>query len=137
MSSEELTILYVEDHLPTQELIEEILKAYCKEVFVANNGEEGLLLYTEKKPDMVLSDIRMPIMDGLEMSAAIKAINPEQTIALFTAFNEDEYLEKAANIGIETYMLKPLDRKQFFNSLNFMALDVQMNREKNGGLEDA
>jgi len=122
------TILYVEDDKTTQELIKEILSCSCKEVFVANDGEEGLELYKEKRPDIVLSDIAMPNMDGLEMSEAIKKIDPEQAIALFTAFSESAFLKKAVELDIETYILKPLDEKQFFNSLNYIAVDLEMRR---------
>ena len=124
------TILYVEDEETTQELIADILKISCKELFIASDGKEGLTLYKNKKPDIVLSDIAMPNMDGLEMSKAIKQINPEQPIALFTAFSQSSYLKQAAEIGVATYILKPLDEEQFFNSLNYMALDLELSREK-------
>ena len=124
------TILYVEDEETTQELIADILKESCKELFVASDGKEGLTLYKNKKPDIVLSDIAMPNMDGLEMSEAIKQINPEQPIALFTAFSQSSYLKKAAQIGVATYILKPLDEEQFFNSLNYMAMDLELSRKK-------
>ena len=127
------TILYVEDEEITQELIKEILEIECKEVFVASDGQEGLALYKEKQPDIVLSDIAMPNMDGLEMSEAIKKINPEQPIALFTAFSQSSYLKKAAEIGIATYILKPLDEEQFFNSLNYMALELEISIAESKG----
>ena len=124
------TILYVEDEETTQELIADILKESCKELFVASDGKEGLTLYKNKKPDIVLSDIALPNMDGLEMSEAIKQINPEQPIALFTAFSQSSYLKKAAEIGVATYILKPLDEEQFFNSLNYMAMDLELSSKK-------
>lgn len=130
MQFEKLTILYVEDDIDTQELIASILQDMFKEVFVASDGEEGLALYQTSKPDIILSDIHMPKMDGLSMSAAIKEINPKQLIALFTAFNDPKYLNKAAELGIDTYMMKPLDRKQFFNSLNFLALTLDTNKRE-------
>jgi len=126
MRLKNLSILYVEDEEMTQELIKEILEASFKEVFVASDGEEGLSLYKNKNPDIVLSDIAMPNMDGLEMSEAIKKVDPEQPIALFTAFSQSAYLKKAAEIGIATYILKPLDEEQFFNSLNYMAMDLEI-----------
>ncbi len=111
-----------------QELIKDILECHFKEVYVAGDGEEGLERYREKNPDIVLSDISMPIMDGLEMSEAIKEINPKQLIALFTAFNEPEYLQRAAELGIDTYIMKPLDERQFFNSLKFLAITLDTDR---------
>ena len=124
MKFNDFTILYVEDDMDTQELIQSILQSYFKEVFVASDGEEGLRVYQEENPDIVLSDISMPKMDGLEMSEAIKAINQKQLIALFTAFNEQKYLERAGSLGIDTYIMKPLDEKQFFNSLSFLAMTL-------------
>ena len=130
MRLKKFTILYVEDDKTTQELIKEILISSCKEVFVADNGEEGLRLYNEKKPDIVLSDIAMPTMDGLEMSKAIKELNPNQPIALFTAFSESAFLKRASELEISTYILKPLDEEQFFNSLNYMAVEIELNIHK-------
>ena len=129
MRLKNFTILYVEDEPTTQELIGEILKDSCKEVFIASDGEEGLALYKEKNPDIVLSDIAMPKMSGLEMSEAIKAVDREQSIALFTAFSQSSYLKKAAELEISTYILKPLDEEQFFNSLNYMAMELEFKQE--------
>jgi len=129
MPLKKLSILYVEDNLETQRLIKQILELSANEVFVASDGEEGLALYQEKKPDIVLSDICMPKMDGLEMSREIKKIDSEQTIALFTAFNDADYLKQASELKIGTYMLKPFDRKQFFNSLNYLAMVIETKKE--------
>ena len=130
MRLKKFTILYVEDDKTTQEIIKEILRYSCKEVFIADNGEDGLKLYKEKKPDIILSDIAMPLMDGLEMSEAIKKLNPNQPIALFTAFSESSFLKKASELDISTYILKPLEEEQFFNSLNYMAVELEFNINK-------
>jgi YesN/AraC family two-component response regulator len=125
MALENLTVLYVEDDIETQTLIKRMLELSLKEVFIASDGEEGLKIYKEKRPDIVMTDICMPNMNGLEMSEKIKEIDSEQPIAIFTAFNDDEYLKKASDLDIGTYILKPFDRKQFFNSLNYLAMVVE------------
>jgi len=125
MLLEKFTILYVEDDMDTQRLIKKVLSSSAKEVFVASDGEEGLSLYKERQPDIVLTDISMPNMDGLEMAKKIKEIVPNQTIGIFTAFDEPEYLKKAAELDIGTYLLKPFDRKQFFNSLEYLGMVVE------------
>jgi len=117
-----LTILYVEDDIETQKLIKKILNSSTKEVYVANDGEEGLKIYKEKNPDIVLTDICMPKMNGLEMSREIKKINPNQPIGIFTAFDEPEYIKEASQLDIGTYILKPFDREQFFNSLEYLGM---------------
>ena len=122
MSLEDLTVLYVEDDIETQMLIKKMLELSTKEVFVASDGEEGLAVYKEKQPDIVLTDICMPKMDGLEMSKEIKEIEPEQPIGIFTAFNDASYLKRASELNIGIYILKPFNRKQFFNSLNYLSM---------------
>ena len=131
MRLKKCSILYVEDDKTTQELIKEILISSCREVFVANDGKEGLALYKKKQPDIVLSDIAMPHMDGLEMSEEIKKLNPTQTVALFTAFNKGSFLKRASELNISTYIMKPLDEEQFFNSLKYMALKIEVRRGVN------
>jgi CheY-like chemotaxis protein len=127
------TIMYVEDDLPTQKLIEKILNRHCKKVFVANDGVEGLALYKKIHPNIVLSDIVMPNMNGIKMSEAIRKLNPKQIISLFTAYNEPEFKEKALALNIDAYIMKPLDEKQFFTSLNYLAMafhtDIEIKKE--------
>jgi len=125
MLLENLTILYVEDDVDTQRLIKRILSSSVKEVYVASDGEEGLSLFKERRPDIVLTDICMPKMDGLEMSEEIKKIVSNQPIGIFTAFDEPAYLKKASSLNIGTYILKPFDRKQFFSSLEYLGMVVE------------
>ncbi len=122
MSLENLTVLYVEDDIDTQRLIKQILISLAKEVYVASEGKEGLALFKEKCPDIVLTDICMPKMDGLEMAKEIRELDSTQPIAIFTAFDDPSYLKKAAELDIGTYLLKPFDREQFFNSMNYLAM---------------
>jgi len=121
MLLQDLTILYVEDDIDTQRLIKRILDSSAKEVYIASDGIEGLEMYKDKQPDIVLTDICMPNMNGLDMSKEIKEINPKQPIAIFTAFDNPEYLKQASELEIGTYILKPFDNEQFFNSLNYLA----------------
>ena len=127
------TIMYVEDDLATQKLIKKILTRHCKEVFVANDGVEGLALYKKIHPNIVISDIVMPNMNGIEMSEKIKELNPKQIISLFTAYSEPELKEKALELNIDAYIMKPLDEKQFFTSLNYLAMafhtDIEIKKE--------
>ncbi len=127
------TVMYVEDDLATQKLIKRILNRHCKEVFVANDGIEGLALYKKIHPNIVISDIVMPNMNGMEMSEKIRELNPKQIISLFTAYNEPGFKEKASELNINAYIMKPLDEKQFFTSLNYLAMafhtDIEIKKE--------
>ena len=105
----ELTILYVEDEPDLRERIRIVLEMNFEKVCVAANGSEGLDLFLHERPDIVISDIKMPIMDGLEMTRHIRDNAPEIPIILTTAFTETSYLLQAIELGINSYVRKPLD----------------------------
>ncbi|MDD2291510.1 MAG: response regulator [Aliarcobacter sp.] len=102
------TILYVEDEKESVELIQTLLKTKIKTIFVAYDGVEGLELYKKHLPDIVISDIQMPNMNGIEMAKEIKKLNPKQNIIFITAFNENNLLLEAINLGIDKYIIKPI-----------------------------
>jgi PAS domain S-box-containing protein len=112
MSSESfqnLTVLCVEDDALSREMLEFFLQQQSfKAVYSAKNGEEGLIQYFLHKPDMVLTDLNMPLMNGLELSAKIKENNPNVPILLITAQIEKEITEQAVDIGIDGYLFKPI-----------------------------
>ena len=124
------TILYVEDELETQEFISDILKKYFKEVYIGSNGKEGLELFKQKNPNIVLSDIMMPVCNGIEMCKQIKKLNPHQSIAIFTAFDEHDYLTQAVNMGLDKYISKPFDAQHFFRALINIAKVLQSDIDK-------
>jgi two-component system sporulation sensor kinase A len=109
MSSNEISILFVEDDEVVRSEISEFLQSNIfKNVYVAKNGQEGLLKYKEHMPDIILTDLTMPIMSGLEMSKEIKLINEGTPILLITSHFEKEITEAAVDIGIDAYLFKPL-----------------------------
>ena len=125
----EVSLLYVEDDEGVKESLAGLLKRYLREVYTASNGEEGLMAFMEFKPDMVVSDIRMPVMDGLEMAKHIKEVSPETPILFITAFSDIDYLLKALEIGAEGYITKPLNFNLLYKKLNFFAENI-VNRRR-------
>lgn len=81
-------------------------------VYQAENGEEGLERFRAERPDMVVSDIMMPYMDGLEMAEIIKNDSPDTPVILITASNDTANLVKAIDIGVEKFVVKPVDREK-------------------------
>ena len=84
-------------------------------VGVANNGEQALSLYKEFEPELVLSDIKMPVIDGLTLLKEIKKINPSTFVILLTAFSEFDYVREAVRENADDYILKTEISKQSFN----------------------
>lgn len=120
-----ITLLYVEDDEMTLEEISYFLSKYVKKLIVAKNGIEGLELFKEHKPDMIISDIQMPKMDGLEMSRKILEIDSEVPIALTTAYSDGEYIMESIEMGIDKYILKPVNLSEILiviqKSLNLIS----------------
>jgi DNA-binding NtrC family response regulator len=104
-----LKILYVEDEPKLRERISIVLSMRFEHVISAVNGKEALDLFSRERPDIVVSDIKMPIMDGLEMTRRIRDIAPETPVILGTAFTETEYLLNAIELGVSAYVRKPID----------------------------
>lgn len=104
-----LSILYVEDEDGIRESLVEFIKNFSDNVFVAKNGQEGLDLFLKEKIDIVISDIKMPIMSGIEMVHAIKELNPEAYIIFTTAHSDNGYMSEAIDMQVDGYILKPVD----------------------------
>jgi len=118
---ENFTILYVEDDPKTQELMKMVLEDEVKAFYQAFDGEEGLRLTKEHKPDIILTDITMPHLDGLSMSKIIKEENPQQLIFVLSAFEDRKLLKGAVSLGIKYFMPKPIDVDSLLFKLNKIA----------------
>jgi len=114
------SVLYVEDEKSLREVTSEILKSFMKNLYVATNGQEGYELFLEKEEniDIIITDINMPVLSGLEMIKKIKEVNSKVPIVVTTAFSNKEYLLDAINIGVDKYVLKPLDITQLLQAVS-------------------
>ncbi|AXH08994.1 diguanylate cyclase [Malaciobacter halophilus] len=115
-----ITILYAEDEASLREITLNILKGFTKKQFVAQDGKEGLDLFKENEEeiDLIITDVNMPHMNGLEMIKEIKQINPNIPIIVATAFSNTEYLLEAIDIGVDKYVLKPIDMKKLLQTMS-------------------
>ncbi|MBM4182138.1 MAG: response regulator [Betaproteobacteria bacterium] len=104
----ELSLLYVEDDEDIRNQLSQFLRRRVGTLYTAVNGSEGLASFRAHHPDIVVSDIRMPVMDGLDMADAIKHERPATPVIMTTAFNESEYFLKAIDIGVDKYVMKPV-----------------------------
>ncbi len=119
------TLLFVEDDPGTQEQMSMMLKDEVKEFYQAYDGAAGLELYKNKKPDIILTDINMPILSGLDMADKIKKIDTDQPILMLSAFDEKDILLNAINIGVNGFIVKPIEMTQLIDKLNQIAQNLQ------------
>ncbi|NWF66126.1 MAG: response regulator [Campylobacterales bacterium] len=125
----ELNILYVEDEEQTREYFVNFLKSKVKNIFVASNGKEGLGLFKTNDIDIVLTDIRMPIMNGINMAEEIKKINKNTPIVVITAFGDSDFLMDAINIGIDKYIMKPVYFDKLIDTIFGIAENLNYKKE--------
>jgi PAS domain S-box-containing protein len=127
--NEDISLLYVEDQDDVRLFLSKILSRHYTKVYLAENGKQGLEMYKLYKPDIIISDIKMPVMDGLSMSTRIKEIDPKAKIILTTAHNDMEYFIQSIEIGINQYILKPIDREKLYTAINNCKDQVILERE--------
>jgi len=96
----------------------------------ASDGEIALSMIQEIKPDILITDIKMPFMDGLELSSTIKKTQPWIKIIILSGHDEFDYAKKAISIGIEDYILKPFTSKEILLSLNKAASQIDKERKQ-------
>lgn len=127
--AKEATILYVEDEDDVRDGYARSLKRICKELYTAQDGRAGLELYKAHSPDIVISDIKMPNMDGFEMVKAIKKINPHANIIFTTAHSESAYFLEAIELQVEGYLLKPVQKKTLIDIVKKLSKNVILEKE--------
>lgn len=106
--SEGLTLLYVEDNEGLRIKAHRLMEKFFSNVVSASDGEEGLAAFKEHRPQIVITDINMPKLDGIEMIALIKELSPSTKFIIISAYDDKAHLLRAINVGIFDYLKKPI-----------------------------
>jgi C4-dicarboxylate-specific signal transduction histidine kinase len=112
-----LSVLHVEDEKQLRGVIASLFSKWFKNFYSAQDGQEGLELYQEHrdKIDLIITDIHMPRMDGLEMCQAIRQSGSDIPIIITTAFNDNEYLHRAIEVGVSSFAVKPINMQNLID----------------------
>lgn len=129
--------MYVEDEAELRSIFEKFFFRRFDEYVLAENGKDGVEKYQIHKPDIIVTDVNMPVMDGFEMIKAIKEStdNPPQFI-ITTAFDEQDYLHRAIDLSISRYVLKPIQRDQLVEAIEYCAEVANLKAENRAYRED-
>lgn len=127
--SKGLKLLYVEDDIALREELSILLSDIFDVVDVSENGEEGLRKISENNYDLIITDIRMPVMNGIEMIEKLKREGSKLPIVVFSAHNESEYLLKLINLGIDNFVTKPIKSEQVFSVLHKVIESIHKTKE--------
>ena len=125
----EARVLVVDDDPILRMQLQHLLAKFVAEVRVAADGAQGLALWREWRPEVTVTDILMPAMDGLEMSRAIKAEDADAQIIVITADTADVNLKRALDIGVERYITKPIDIHLVTDAIDKCLRDRQRREE--------
>jgi len=116
-----LTVLLVEDESNLAHLLRNAIGDHFTRFELARDGEEGLSKVQTIHPDIVITDITMPNMDGLEMSTILHEQNPDLPIVILSAYSDKKYLLDAIDIGVSKYLIKPFDPDELLDVLCTLA----------------
>ena len=120
-NTSELTLLYVEDDKELREQFMRILKPKFKEIYEASDGLEALEQYEQYSPDMMLVDINLPKIDGLEVIERVRKHDKTTPILILSAYSDQKKLLRAITLGLSEYLIKPVPHKKLLASLDHMA----------------
>ncbi|MFK5892688.1 MAG: response regulator, partial [Pseudomonadota bacterium] len=113
----EKTLLYAEDELHTQQQYQYFFENYFKTVFTADNGKQALELYSSEQPDVLILDINMPLVSGLEVCKEIRKNDQHTQIILLTSRADKQALLEAVELGLTCYLEKPVARTELKQAL--------------------
>ena len=125
----DLSILYVEDDENIRKMVEFFLGKNVKTLYSACDGVDGLEQFKLHKPDLVITDVQMPNMTGIEMATQIRQIDADAPIIILTAYNDSEFLFEAINIGITNYLTKPLDLRILMQTIGKITQNINLKKE--------
>ena len=111
-------ILVIDDERPTLKMFTLLLTAYGYDILTAENGQDGLEIFKKESPGLVLTDIKMPIMDGIEVLKEIKKINPHTEVIVITGHGDMDLAIQALNLDATDFINKPLQREALEQALS-------------------
>ncbi len=126
----EFDLLYVEDDPAVREAMTAILSRHFKSFTVAENGQEGIDKFISTPVPIVVTDIKMPIMDGTQMAKYIKEFDPNVHIVITTAYGESDHFINAIEAGVDGFLTKPVDKNKLFDRLNRIAKSLLAQRQQ-------
>ncbi|MGE4297999.1 MAG: response regulator [Desulfovibrionaceae bacterium] len=110
-------ILLIDDERPTLDMLSLFLSGYGHEAMTAENGETGLEVYTRERPDIVITDIKMPGMDGLEVLKRIKTLDPATEVIVVTGHGDMDIAIQALNLNATDFINKPVKKDALESAL--------------------
>jgi len=110
-------VLYAEDEVGVRKNVYELLSLLFKEVYLANDGEEAYDLFVHYQPDLVITDIKMPHLSGIDLAKKIREKDNKAHIIIITAYTEVDFMLEAIELSLLRYIVKPITESKLFDAL--------------------
>lgn len=125
----DISLLYVEGDASLRKIYTKILKQHIANVYVAADGLTGLNLFRKHKPDIVLTDVRLKVISGLEMISMIRKEDKDIRIIIMSAFSESNYFLSAISFGVKGYLLKPVETDTLIKLIDEQAYSILLDKK--------
>jgi diguanylate cyclase (GGDEF)-like protein len=125
MPLKNFTLLFVEDDKTAQKHMQMILEDDVKEFYQALDGREGLTVFEDKNPDIIISDINLPFLNGLELTSEIKKRDKTKPVIIMSAYDDRDNLLNSINLGTAGFIPKPIDITLLYERLNAIAYTLE------------
>lgn len=122
-------VLIADDDAVEREVIRYLLNDFSLEISEAANGKDALALMSELKFDILITDIRMPFVDGIELSKDVRALYPDIHIIFFSGYDDFSYAKAALKLNVDDYILKPVIPEEFHKTIANVLEQIQINED--------
>lgn len=128
-----MRVLIVEDEIRIRKGMAKLIENHTEHTVIgeAQNGKEGMEMALLYEPDLIITDIRMPVMDGLEMMRQLQETEEKWHFVILSGYSEFEYAKKAIRYGADDYLIKPLAPEDVMKLLDSMEEKLKKERTKN------
>ena len=123
--AKDVTVLFVEDNDNVRVGTYNILNTFFDLITTAIDGQDGLEIYNYQRYDIVITDINMARMNGLDMIREIKKINPNQPTVIISAHQEPDKIDEAKKLGVDHYIVKPIVLKNLVDTFTLLINNMQ------------
>ena len=111
------SVVYAEDDAGVRKNVYELLSLLFKDVYLAEDGEEAYALFVTHKPDLVITDIKMPKLSGIDLAKKIRESDADAHIIIITAYTEVDFMLEAIELSLLRYIVKPITEPKLFDAL--------------------
>jgi len=128
MTKNKIKLLLVENDTVIRTIYQQVLQKTASNILLARNGEEGFNIFQKEKPDLILTDIRMPLVNGLDMIKKIRQEDKSIRIIIISAYSESRYFTNAIELGVKGFLTKPIKNDHLQKVIQEQVKDILLER---------